>query len=95
MRRLVLPSLLVLATALPSAAEDDRSLWSLLHPDRIMGQVLRSLVLGARSQMDLRYSDLTVSLVEGVISADDLELTLYENLTGAIPVIYAWPASNS
>ncbi|PWJ19165.1 hypothetical protein [Jannaschia seohaensis] len=79
MRRLVLP-LLATATALPAAAQE-RSLWELIHPDRLAASVVRSGVLALRSQMDLRYSDLSVSIAEGTLAIDDLEVTLYDNIT--------------
>lgn len=83
MRRLLLPALL-LTTTLPAQAQE-RSLWELVHPDRILGQIIRSGILGLRSQMDVRYSDLTTSVIDGRLSADDLSVTLYDNITGGAP----------
>jgi hypothetical protein len=83
MRHFALSSL-VLVAALPAAAQD-RSLWDLVHPDRLAASMVRSGVLALRSQMDLRYSNLSVSVAEGALSLDDLEITLYDNITdGAV-----------
>lgn len=89
MRRLLLPALLVstaLTGALPASAQvrgEDPSLWQLIHPDRILSQIIRSGILAMRSQMDVRYSNLTTSIIDGTIQADDVELVLYDNITGA------------
>lgn len=79
MRRFILPALLV-STALPAHAQD-RSLWELLHPNQIAAKLLRSAILGLRSQVDITYSSLTVSMRDGVLAADDVKLTLYDNIT--------------
>ena len=84
MRHAALPTALSVAAlaAAPAAAQEARSFWDLLNPDTIVAQYVRAGVIAARTQADLRYSDLTVSLLGGLIAVDDLELTLYDNITG-------------
>ncbi|MEL7184260.1 MAG: hypothetical protein AAGK57_11520, partial [Pseudomonadota bacterium] len=67
------------------AQADDRSLWDLLHPDRLITQVLQSALFALRTQMDLTYADLTVSLLDGEVALEGIDVTVPADLTDGPP----------
>ncbi len=81
---------LLLCTALASAgiastpvAAQEASLWELLNPDRLMEQVMQFLVLSSRAFVDVTYADLSVSILDGSIAMEGLDLVLPAEITGA------------
>ncbi|CTQ50895.1 hypothetical protein [Jannaschia donghaensis] len=73
MRRLILCS--ALAMPLPVSAQE-ASLLDAFHPDRILTQILQSLVGAARTQGRVTYGDLSLSLAQGRLSVADLEVSV-------------------
>lgn len=80
MRLLFCTALAALATC-PATAQE-RTLWDLLHPDRLIERAIGFGVVALRSRMDVTYSALSVAALRGAVRIDDLRLTLYDNLTG-------------
>ncbi|WP_179379804.1 hypothetical protein [Jannaschia marina] len=73
MRRLLLCT--ALALPLPATAQE-ASLWDALHPDRILTQILQSIVGAARTQARITYGDLSLSIVQGRLSVADLAVSV-------------------
>ena len=83
MRRFLLCTALA-ASAAPAAAQE-RSWWDLLDPDRIAAQVIQYGLVALRTQVDLTYTDLSVSLLEGRTALEGVEMVLPADVTGLAP----------
>ncbi|WP_299818612.1 hypothetical protein [uncultured Jannaschia sp.] len=83
MHRLLLCTALV-AGAGPATAQE-RSWWDLIDPDRLAAQVIQYGLVALRTQVDLTYSDLSVSLLEGRTALEGVEMVLPPEMTGAVP----------
>ncbi len=78
-------ALVVAGVAGPPAVAQDRSLWDLVNSDRLMTQAVQALLLTARTQTDLTYGDLSVSLLNGQIAIEELDLTLPASMIDGRP----------
>lgn len=58
--------------ALPAAAVDTRSLWSLFSPDLIAESLMGSVMSALRTQADITYADLAVNMRAGRATITDL-----------------------
>ena len=79
MRRLLLCS--VLLAPLPAMAQE-RSLWELIDPDRIVTRVIQYGIAALRTQGQFGYATLSSAIREGRIAIEGVSLTLPRNLTG-------------
>ncbi|MCK0166875.1 hypothetical protein MWU52_04855 [Jannaschia sp. S6380] len=84
MRRLLLCTALSGLVPL-SATAQERSLWDFVNPDRIVAQMVQYGLIAARTQVDLTYGDLSVSLLEGRAAIEGLGMVLPREMTGAAP----------
>ena len=84
MKRLLLCSALLAPATLPASAQD-RSLWDLVHPDRIVARMVQYAVFAERTQVDTTYGDLSVSVLDGRIAMEGVEMTIPSGLTGLAP----------
>lgn len=78
-------ALTVTSAGVAPAAAQERSFWDLLNPDVLMTQVIHTLLLTARTQVKLTYGDLSVSLLDGRIALEGVDMTLPPSVTGGAP----------
>jgi hypothetical protein len=65
----------VLALALPApAAAESLGFFDLLTPDRLVHAAVQSGIMALRTQMDIKYGDMSVDLMSGRITLTDMEI---------------------
>ena len=68
-------SLLALALALPApAAAESLGFFDLLTPDRLVRAFAQSGIMALRTQMDIKYGDMSVDLMAGRVTLTDVEI---------------------
>ncbi|KIT17307.1 hypothetical protein [Jannaschia aquimarina] len=82
MRRLLACTALALTT-MPAHAQE-RTFWDLINPDAIAMQFLQSGIFALRTQIELTYGDMAISLLDGRIAMEGVEMVIPARLTGAI-----------
>ncbi|SFI37930.1 hypothetical protein [Jannaschia pohangensis] len=81
MRRFLFVTTAIGLAALPARAEE-RSLWDLLSPDRILEGVLQNAVMALRTQVDMTYETIDVSVRTGDFSIDGIRIDIPEDVAG-------------
>lgn len=82
MRRLLLATTLAITPA--AAQADEASYWDLIDPDVMVTHLINTFVTASRTQVQLQYEDLTVSILDGVVTMEGIDLLVPRELTGGV-----------